>query len=303
MRRTLAPMISRRRFFKQAGAYASAVLMLPEPRHYKLGLQLFTIRAPLRQDVDGTLKRVAAIGYEEVETYGFDPEGIRYYGLDATTFAQRLTDLNLTTPSGHYDLNQHVNTSIDQLKRYMDRCIQGARALGQSYITWPLLDADSRTLEKFKVVAERLNIAGEQARSAQLQLAYHNHDFEFVDQNGTRGYDIILNETDPALVKLQMDLYWVARASQTPNELFRRAPGRFVMWHVKDVHRVSRDYTEVGNGTIDFTTIWPDAELAGLKHFFVEQGGNFTRDPIDSITVSAEYVQRVLLKRSAAKKK
>jgi sugar phosphate isomerase/epimerase len=277
--------------------------MLPEPRHYKLGLQLFTIRAPLRQDVDGTLKRVAAIGYEEVETYGFDPEGIRYYGLDATTFAQRLTDLNLTTPSGHYDLNQHVNTSIDQLKRYMDRCIQGARALGQSYITWPLLDADSRTLEKFKVVAERLNIAGEQARSAQLQLAYHNHDFEFVDQNGTRGYDIILNETDPALVKLQMDLYWVARASQTPNELFRRAPGRFVMWHVKDVHRVSRDYTEVGNGTIDFTTIWPDAELAGLKHFFVEQGGNFTRDPIDSITVSAEYVQRVLLKRSAAKKK
>jgi sugar phosphate isomerase/epimerase len=303
MRRTLAPMISRRRFFKQAGAYASAVLMLPEPRHYKLGLQLFTIRAPLRQDVDGTLKRVAAIGYEEVETYGFDPEGIRYYGLDAATFAQRLTDLNLTTPSGHYDLNQHVNTSIDQLKRYMDRCILGARALGQSYITWPLIDADSRTLEKFKVVAERLNIAGEQARSAQLQLAYHNHDFEFVDQNGTRGYDIILNETDPALVKLQMDLYWVARASQTPNELFRRAPGRFVMWHVKDVHRVSRDYTEVGNGTIDFTTIWPDAELAGLKHFFVEQGGNFTRDPIDSITVSAEYVQRVLLKRSAAKKK
>jgi sugar phosphate isomerase/epimerase len=296
-------MISRRSFIKQAGAYASAALVLPQPRRYKLGLQLYTVRAAMRQDVDGTLKRVAGIGYEEVETYGFDPEGIRYYGLDAKAFAQRLKDLNLATPSGHYDLNRYVNTSIDQLTRYMDRCIQGARALGQSYITWPLIDPDSRTIDKFKVVAERLNIAGEQARNAKLQLAYHNHDFEFVDQNGTRGYDIILKETDPALVKLQMDLYWVARASQTPHDLFRRAPGRFVMWHVKDVHPVSRDYTEVGNGTIDFTKIWLDAELAGLKHFFVEQGGNFTHDPIRSITVSAEYVKRVLLEQGAARGK
>ena len=294
-------MISRRSFIKQAGAYASAALALSQPRRYKLGLQLYTVRAPMRQDVDGTLERVAGIGYEEVETYGFDPEGIRYYSLDAKAFAQRLQNLDLATPSGHYDLNRYVNTSIDELKRYMDRCIQGARALGQSYITWPLVDRGSRTIDKFKVVAERLNVIGEQARSAQLQVAYHNHDFEFVDQNGTRGYDIILSETDPSLVKLQMDLYWVARASQTPHDLFRRAPGRFVMWHVKDVHPVSGDYTEVGRGTIDFTKIWPDAELAGLKHFFVEQGGNFTHDPIRSITVSAEYVTRLLLKRGAAR--
>ncbi len=281
----------------QAGALASAALAFGQERRYKLGLQLFTIRAPMRQDVDGTLQRVAAMGYEELETYGFDPEAIRYYGLDAKAFAQRLRDLNLATPSGHYDLNRYVNTGVDQLKRYMDRCIEGARALGQSYITWPLVDADSRTPDGFKIVAERLNIAGAQARSAKLQLAYHNHDFEFVDHNGVRGYDIILKDTDPALVKLQVDLYWLARASQTPHDLFKRAPGRFVMWHVKDVHPVSRDYTEVGNGTIDFTKIWPDAQLAGLEHFFVEQGGNFTRDPMTSIAVSADYVKRVLLKR------
>jgi sugar phosphate isomerase/epimerase len=96
---------------------------------------------------------------------------------------------------------------------------------------------------------------------------------------------------------MQMDLYWVARGSkQPPNYWFKRAPGRFVMWHVKDMHKVSRDYTELGNGTIDFTKIWPDAELAGLRHFFVEQGGNFTHDPFRSITDSAEYVKRVLLK-------
>jgi sugar phosphate isomerase/epimerase len=293
-------MMSRRTFIQHAGAFASAGLALPvvqQRGRYKMGLQLYTMRAAMRQDVDGTLKRIAALGYEEAETYGFDPESLRYYGLEAKAFAQRLRDNNITTPSGHYDLNRYVNASVDDLKRYVDRCIEGARALGQTYITWPLLNEDSRTLDKFKVAAERLNIAGAQAKKAGLQVAYHNHDFEFVEQNGQLGYDIILKETDPALVKLQMDLYWIARGSkQPPHYWFKRAPGRFVMWHVKDMHKTTRDYTELGNGSIDFTKIWPDAKLAGLKHFFVEQGGNFTHDPFRSIADSAEYVKRVLLK-------
>lgn len=291
-------MISRRTFIRQAGAFAlAAPVAAQQQRRYKLGLQLYTMRAAMARDVEGTLKRIASIGYEEVETYGFDPEGIRYYGLEARTFAQRLRDHNLATPSGHYDLNRFMSASVDDLERYVDRCIEGARTLGQSYITWPLLDQDSRTIEKFKVAAERLNRAGGRIKKAGLQLAYHNHDFEFVEQNGQIGYDIILKETDPGLVKLQMDLYWIARGSRiSANEWFKRQPGRFVMWHVKDMHRTSRDYTEVGNGTIDFTRIWPDAPLAGLKHFFVEQGGNFTHDPFRSITDSAEYVKRVLLK-------
>jgi sugar phosphate isomerase/epimerase len=293
-------MITRRRFTQQAGAFASAALGLPryQPRpRYKLGLQLYTVRAALARDVDGTLKRVAEMGYEEVETYGFDPDGIGYYGLAGKAFAQRLRDHKLTTPSGHYDLNRFVSSSVDDLRRYVDRCVEGAQALGQEYITWPLLDEGSRTIDKFKIAAERLNIAGGQIKKAGLQLAYHNHDFEFVEQNGQIGYDIILKETDPALVKLQMDLYWIAHGSKlTAHEWFERQPGRFVMWHVKDMHRTSRDYTEVGNGTIDFTRIWPDARLAGMKHFFVEQGGNFTHDPFRSIADSAEYVKRVLLK-------
>lgn len=292
-------MISRRTFIQRTGALASATFAMPlmQPRsRYKMGLQLFTVRAPMRQDVEGTLKRIAAIGYEEVETYGFDPDALRYYGLPARDFAQRLKDNNITTPSGHYDLNRYLSASLDDFKRYVGRCVDGAHALGQTYITWPLLDPDSRTIEKFRIAAERLNIAGEQARQARLQVAYHNHDFEFVEQNGHRGYDIILKETDPALVALQVDLYWMARASQTPHDWFTRAPGRFAMWHVKDMHPISRDYTELGNGTIDFTKIWPDAQLAGLKHFFVEQGGNFTHDPIRSITDSAAYVKGVLLR-------
>jgi sugar phosphate isomerase/epimerase len=291
-------MIDRRTFMQQAGAFASAALVLPVPRTrlYKLGLQLFTLRAPMARDVDGTLKRVAEIGYEEVETYGFDPQAIGYYGLPAKAFAQRLRDNTLTTPSGHYDLNRYVS-SVDDLKRYVDRCIEGAHAIGHAYITWPFIDEGFRTIDNFKVVADRLNVIGGQIKKAGLQLAYHNHDFEFVEQNGQIGYDIIIKETDPALVKLQMDLYWVAHGSKlTPHEWFTRQPGRFVMWHVKDMHKTSRDYTEVGNGTIDFTRIWPDASLAGMKHFFVEQGGNFTHDPLRSAADRADYVKRVLLK-------
>ena len=285
----------------QAGALASAALTFPLAQargRYKLGLQLFTVRAPLARDVEGALKQIAAMGYQEAETYGFDPEGGRYYGVPAKAFAQRLGDHNITTPSGHYDLNRFAGTSVDDLKRYVDKCIEGAQALGQSYITWPLVDQEFRTIEKFKVIAERLNLAGAQIKKAGLELAYHNHDFEFVDQNGQIGYDVILKDTDPALVQMQMDLYWVARSDSklTPNQWFKRHPGRFVMWHVKDMHKVSRDYTEVGNGSIDFTRIWPDASLAGLKHFFVEQGGNFTHDPMRSIADSAEYVKRVLMK-------
>ncbi len=290
-------MISRRRFL-QTTALASTALACPvgaQGRKYKMGLQLFTVRAPMRTDVDGTLTRIAGLGYEEVETYGFDPAGLGYYGLPAKEFADRLRTRKITTSSGHYDLNQFA-TSVDDMKRYVDRCIEGARVLGQTYITWPLLPEGFRTIDKIKIIAAQLNTVGAQVKKAGLEFAYHNHDFEFVDQNGQMGYDIILKETDPALVKLQMDLYWVAHANQSPHEWFKRAPGRFVMWHVKDMHKVSRDYTELGNGSIDFTKIWPDASLAGLKHYFVEQGGNFTHDPMRSIADSAEYMKRVLLK-------
>jgi sugar phosphate isomerase/epimerase len=283
---------------EQSAVLASAVLGSPSvgAERYKMGLQLFTLRAAMANDVAGTLTRIAAIGYEEVETYGFDDGAIRYYGLDAKAFRQMLAANKLTTSSGHYDLNKFVASPIGDLGRYVDKCVDGARALGQEYITWPWLDEQSRTIEKFKVVAERLNVVGERIKKAGLQLAYHNHDFEFVEHDGRIGYDIIAGETDPNLVKLQMDLYWIAHGSKlTPRQWFEKYPGRFVMWHVKDMHRTSRDYTELGNGTIDFTKIWPDASLAGLKHFFVEQGGNFTHDPFRSVADSAAYVRNVLL--------
>jgi sugar phosphate isomerase/epimerase len=292
--------MDRRAFLERGAALASAAMWLPrvQPRQrYKMGLQLFTVRAPLAADLTGTLRRIAELGYQEVETYGFDADGLAYYKLPARAFAGRLGDHGLTAPSGHYDLNRFATASADDLNRYVDACITGAKAIGQSYITWPYLDPPSRLLEAFKAVVDRLNLVGKRVAEAGLSFAYHNHGYEFVEQDGQVPYDILLNGTDPALVKLEVDLYWLAHDSKQPARYwFDKAPGRFVMWHVKDMHKVSHDYTELGNGSIDYTTIWPDAERSGMKHFFVEQGGNFTRDPMQSIADGAAYVKTFLLK-------
>ena len=293
-------MIDRRTFLAHGAVVGSSMLLPPALQAqppYKMGLQLFTVRRPLADDLTGTLKRIAELGYQEVETYGFDPTSVGFYNLPAREFATRLRDVGVSAVSGHYDLNKFASASDDDLHRYVDACIAGAKALGQAYITWPFLDPPSRPLEAFKAVVGRLNGVGERISKAGLQFAYHNHGYEFVAQGGEVPYDILLKTTDPALVKLQVDLYWLAHDSAQPAQYwFDRAPGRYVMWHVKDMHKVSRDYTELGNGSIDYTEIWPYAARSGMKHFFVEQGGNFTKDPMQSITDCAAYVKTFLLR-------
>jgi sugar phosphate isomerase/epimerase len=293
-------MTNRRTFIKQAGLLASTTLISPSfllKSKYKLGLQLYSIREAMASDLKGTLQKVSSFGYEEVEIYGFT--GTSYYGLTPKIFRQLLDDNNLTTSSGHYDLNQFMQPGTeDALKKYIDQCIEGAHALNQKYIVWPWLGEESRSLDKFKVLAEKLNIIGEQVQKAKLQVAYHNHDFEFADHDGKIGYDIILKETDPSLVKIQMDLYWITRAAKlTPHDYFTQYPGRFVSWHIKDMNKSNNNLHEiVGDGSIDFKSILSDAKLAGLQHVFVEQGNNYGGDAMKCVAKSAVYTKNVLLK-------
>jgi sugar phosphate isomerase/epimerase len=292
---------TRRTFIKQTGMLASAAFLgltsFNTKSKYKMGLQLYTIREPLTKDVKGTLKKVAALGYENLETYGFDGTQKKYYGYDAKEFHQILSDHSLKTTSGHYDLHAYLTKPIDDLNRYVDQCTEGAHLLKQDYIVWPWLDPESRTIEKFKLVAEKLNHIGERLKGTPVSLAYHNHDFEFTDQNGEIGYDVIINETDSALVKLQLDIYWAVYSSRlSPHDLFKKQPGRFVMWHVKDMDKKTRDYTELGNGSIDYKPIMPDASLAGLESYFLEQGDNFFKDPMQSIADSAVFMKQHLEK-------
>ncbi len=295
--------INRRDFIVQSTSVASASLLAFHGfthvsfAKYKMGLQLFTVREPLANDIVDTIKKIASIGYEDCETYGYDPVQVKYYGLKASAFKQLLADNKMITTSGHYDFTKFFDKPTDAMMRYVDQCIEGAHALEQRYITWPWLDPAFRTLENFRLLTGKLNAIGERINKAGLGFAYHNHDFEFVDHGGENGYNIIMRETDPALVKLQMDLYWIMHASKlSPSELFSRQPGRFVMWHIKDMDKISRDYSELGNGSIDFTVILPEASRAGLQYYYIEQGGNFAKNPIQSITDSAAYFKKNLEK-------
>jgi sugar phosphate isomerase/epimerase len=295
-------MTNRRIFLKQTGLLTSAILLNPPflfNRKYKLGLQLYTIRDAMAKDVRNTLRQVASFGYEEVETYGFNyGSNKNYWGYAPKVARQILDDSNLVSSAGHYDLDKFLlnGATADDMKRYVDQCIEGAHILGQTYIVWPWLSEELRTIVKFKLVAETLNTIGEQIKKAGLQLAYHNHDFEFKEQNGQLGYNIILQETDPSLVKLEMDLYWITYASSlTPHDWFVKQPGRYVSWHIKDMDKNNRDLQiTTGDGSIDFKPILADAELAGVKHLFVEQGNNYIPDAMQCVERSAQYVKKIL---------
>jgi sugar phosphate isomerase/epimerase len=242
-------MLNRRTFLNKSALTAASLFAIPsfkteKKSRYKMGLQLFSIRAPLKNDLVGTIKKVQSIGYEDTETYGFNAEEISYYGMKASDFKTLLSDHKLITTSGHYDFFPFLNKSDDDLKQYVDRCIEGAKALDQKYITWPWIDPPSRTMEKYKVLVGKLNLAGERIKQSGLGFAYHNHDYEFFDHNGETAYDLIMRQTDPSLVKLQIDLYWTMRDSKkSPSQLFSEQPGRFVMWHIKDMDKVTRDRT------------------------------------------------------------
>jgi sugar phosphate isomerase/epimerase len=155
------------------------------------------------------------------------------------------------------------------------------------------------SIDKYKALTDRLNKAGEICKAANLQLAYHNHDFEFADFNGEHGYDILLKNTDSNLVKMELDLYWVVRAGYDPIALFAAHPGRFHLWHVKDMNKNDKTQnTEVCNGSMDFKTIFANAKLAGVKHYIVEQENNYVPDFFGSIAASNKQVKKLLKKVS-----
>ncbi len=291
----------KRRTFLENSSMLGLSLLAPQLKNismsakYKLGLQLYSINKDMNENTIPTLKAVKAMGYEDFEIYGFDPDKVSYYGIPATDFKNLMDDMELTVSSGHYGFAPFLSKTKDELKVFVDQCIKGAKALKSPYITWPWIAPEQRTLENFKKMPELLNIIGEQVTQAGLGFAYHNHGFEFETYGEEMGFDIIVNETDPDLVKLQMDMYWVMHGKKTtPKKLIEAQPGRYVMWHIKDMDKVTRDYTELGNGSIDYVDILPDPAKSGLEYYYIEQGGNFAESPMKSAAQSIEYLKKNL---------
>lgn len=279
-------MTDRRDFIRALGAAALAPALQPlAPSLYRrpplrkldrIGVQLYTVRHQMEKDFEGTIARVAATGYQEVEFAG-------YFGRTPRAVRALLDKNGLAAPSSH------VSLAPAEWRAALD----AAPVVGHRYLVIAWIPPEQRrTLDDYKRAAERLNRAATEAKAAGLQFAYHNHDFEFQPLDGKLPYDVLLAETDPKLVQLEMDLYWIVKGGQDPLVYFGRWPGRFPMVHVKDSagppdHRM----VEVGAGKIDFKKIFAQSDQAGIRHYFVEH--DEPADPFASIRASCEYLKHL----------
>ena len=243
----------------------------------KIGLQLYTVRRELERDFEGTLSKVAALGFSEVEFAG-------YFNRTPQQVKSVLAKNNLAAPS--------VHVLAAGLRGDLQQTIDAAKTVGHQYVVCAyLLPEERKSLDDYKRLIDLFNDAGERLRKVGLQLCYHNHDFEFTPIEDKIPLDLILAGTDPKTVKMELDLYWITKAGQSPLRYFSAHPGRFPLVHVKDMDATpKRFFTEVGRGTIDFKKIFAESDKAGIKHYFVEQDET-PGSPFASIKMSIDYLK------------
>lgn len=263
-------MIQTRRDFIQKSTLALAGLSLVPHLTYSesikyTAIQLWTVRDEMSKDPKETLKKIAKMGYNEVEAYGWD-----FFGLNPKPFKEYITSLGLKMRSAHGALMK--NAASDPIPTNLQESIDRSLEAGLKYFVVPYMqEKNYDTVDSCMRTAEYLNLYGEMCKKSGLQLAYHNHDFEFTMRGDKTVYEHVLDNTDPNLVKCEMDLYWVTVAGKDPIDLFKKYPGRFPLWHVKDKHKSLGESTEIGNGKIDFSRIFKQKTLSGLELPVVEQ--------------------------------
>jgi sugar phosphate isomerase/epimerase len=305
--------ISRRTILKQGTFTAASMAFLgalPEELAAQslaraTGIQLYTVGKELKSDMPGTLTKIAAIGYRTVESAGLG-------GKSAAEFRKALDDAGLKCPSSHIFLAPGQTAP-----EYFD----AVKTLGSTYVVssvmikpgTPVKSADdyqkyvaAMTRDDYKRMAAELNALGVQARSAGLQLAYHNHNLEFrVLSDGTTIYDTLMAETDPSLMKIEIDCGWADLAGHPPVALFKKYAGRVRMLHIKDFvavpkpvitldSRTEPQWTELGSGHINYRAILAAAPAAGVEQIFVEQEPPFVKfTPLEAAKVDYAYLQSI----------
>jgi len=285
-------MNTRREFIKRSSVLGAGLLMNPpELFKYKkqIGIQLYTVRNEVFKDLANSIAKIAEAGYTEVELFGYNNR--KFFGKTISEMAGLLKKHNLKSPSGHYglaDMMHSENYNWDTWKFL----IEDARILGHKYLVIPYLDDKHRTADDYKRLADRLNKGGELARKAGMCSGYHNHQFEFDPIGSTNGYEILLNNTEKKNVEFEMDIYWVKYADQDPIAWMKRYPGRFTMWHVKDLDPTPEKHTTiVGQGVIDFKKIYEQRKLSGLQYLYVEQE-QYDKPVFECIKESYDYIKK-----------
>ena len=281
---------SRRELLAFAGLAANAAweaVAFARPLNMPIGLQPYGVRNELQHDTEGTVRKLAAMGYQAIEV------GDPFYGMGPAEAARLFKSLGLASPSGHFAYPADMDA--------WDRTMEHARMLNCEYMITTVPNEWRKTLDGWKRGADKFNELGARCKKNGLTLAYHNHNFEYKVLDGVIAYDHFLQSTDPDLVKMQMDVFWTTFAGQDPLKYFGRYPGRFHLLHIKDLKKgyepttgnfKGNPFTEVGNGIIDWTRIFQAAPRAGMRHYFVEQDRSDST-PLESAKISCEYLKKL----------
>lgn len=300
-------MDNRRDFLKSAGAFATGSLVVPfgcspkketmapppPPKEKEIGIQIYTLRDEIANDgLEVTMEMVAAAGYKWIEPFGY--ENKKYLGKTPAEFRAIVEGLGMRIPSIHSVMELSSAGGKDDMINNMKITAEDAKATGAEYMVWAYLKPEDRTsMEDYKRHIETFNKFSEICKEVGIQFAYHNHDFEFIPFEGETEmpYELIMKETDSDLVKFEMDLYWVKKADQDPVEWFKKDPGRFKLWHVKDMYPEDRFFAPLGKGDTDFKRIFAERETSGMQYFFVEQdAARAGKNHLNNIKISWNYL-------------
>ena len=250
------------------------------------GAMLYTVRDAMKEDVQATIEAVSSMGYDYVELAGYDNG--KFYGMEPSAFKQLLNENGLQAVSSHQGTVNMEN---------VDQMIADLKTAGISYFVIPVPPMGMFTYDNathsmgmkggVEALASILTTLGKKCAEAGISLLYHNHDFEFMpNANGEIIMDYLLENTDPAYVNFQLDLFWITKAKADPFTYFEKYPGRFKSFHVKDMDQEGI-FSPVGEGVIDFSAILKEKEKAGMQYYFVEQDRTFNgRTPLEALNIS-----------------
>ncbi|NHF61252.1 sugar phosphate isomerase/epimerase [Flavobacteriaceae bacterium TP-CH-4] len=277
-------MKTRRGFLKQLSIGTLGMGMLPtlawtNTNEQQFGVQLYSFRKAMAKDPLMTLQQIAAIGIKEIES-ARSKKGL-YYGLSPEEMKTACVDLGMTLKSGHVALDDNFQDTMEQ-----------AVASGQEYVICSSMPSRGQTVDNYKKVAEAFNKAGEACKKVGLKFGYHNHEYEFESENGQVLYDVLMDNTDPDLVHMELDLGWVIVGGKDPLDYFKKYPGRFPLWHLKDMNMKKRESTEFGKGGLDIKTLMRHQEASGVKHIFIEQE-EYASTPIESMKHNMAYLRNL----------
>jgi sugar phosphate isomerase/epimerase len=296
---------TRRDFLKISGAGAFAAMALSEygfmadNKSTGIALQLYTIRDAMDADVKGSLKKVADIGYKYVELAKY-ADG-KFYGFEPKEFKKIVSDLGMEILSSHTQVEAQGIT-LDNAKKMAEDHAK----LGVKYCVQPWVVEEARkTVASFQKMVADWNKVGEIMKATGIQFGYHNHNFEFAPLEGKVPYfDIFLAELDKNLVTMELDLFWLTKAGQNPVEIFKKYPGRFQLFHMKDMYTKQapfftttgvNDFAPVGEGLINFKEILAAKDIAGMKYMIVEEDKSRNDKPFDDIKTSITNLRTKIL--------